>query len=295
MTDSGGLEVEKLDFHDMTLYWLEGGVVSFDGGAIFGVVPKPLWSRKYPANEHNQIENATDPILIQYCNKNYLIDTGIGNGKLTDKQKRNFGVREESRISESLKALELTEEDIDVVLMTHMHFDHACGLSRWEGDKLVSTFPNATIYVNETEWNEVRHPNSRSISTYWKDNWEPVQDQVITYKDSCRPAKGIELIHTGGHSDGHAIIRLTQQNRTLLHMADIMATHAHQNPLWVMAYDDYPMDALSAKQKWMKEAYDANAAFIFYHDAYYRMIQWDKDGKEVTACLSRSKENYISY
>ncbi|WP_423190531.1 YtnP family quorum-quenching lactonase [Alkalibacterium sp. f15] len=289
----GVKSLDKLIFHDMKLYWLEGGVVSFDGGAIFGVVPKPLWSKRYPANEFNQIEQATDPILIQYCNKNYLIDTGIGNGKFTDKKKRNFGVREESKVKENLTEFELTEEEIDVVLMTHMHFDHASGLTRFENGKFVSVFPNAEIYVNEKEWDEVRDPNSRSKSTYWKENWKAIHDQVITYKEKCEPAKGIEMIHTGGHSDGHAIIRLTQNNETLIHMADIMSTHAHQNPLWVMAYDDYPMDALFAKEKWMKEAYENNYAFIFYHDAYYRMIKWDNEGKEIVSSLGRSKEKYI--
>lgn len=184
--------MDNLEFHDMRIYWLEGGVVSFDGGAIFGVVPKPLWSKRYPANDLNQIENATDPILIQYCNKNHLIDTGIGNGNLTEKQKRNFGVREESKVKENLAELELTEEDIDVILMTHMHFDHASGLTRIENGKYVSVFPNAAIYVNETEWEEVRNPNIRSISTYWKENWEPIQDQVITFKERCEPTEGLD-------------------------------------------------------------------------------------------------------
>lgn len=289
----GGKRLDKLTFHDMTLHWLDGGVVSFDGGAIFGVVPKPLWTRKYPVNEKNQIENATEPILIQYKEKHYLIDTGIGKGKLTEKQKRNFGVREESRIEENLQELGLAPEDIDVVLMTHMHFDHASGLTRYEGGQLIPAFPNAVIYVNETEWQEVRNPNIRSQSTYWKQNWEPVQEQVTTFKDRFEPVPGIEMIHTGGHSAGHSVIRLTQNGETLMHMADIMALHAHQNPLWVMAYDDYPMDSIFAKEKWMKQAYADRYKFIFYHDAFYRMIQWDESGEEVMDSLKRSKERYI--
>lgn len=285
--------MDKLLFHDMTLYWLDGGVVSFDGGAIFGVVPKPLWTRKYPVNEKNQIENATEPILIQYKDKNYLIDTGIGNGKLTQKQKRNFGVREESQVEKNLQELNLTPGDIDVVLMTHMHFDHASGLTRYEGDKLVSAFPNAVIYMSEIEWEEVRNPNIRSKSSYWKQNWEPIRHQVVTFKDHFEPAPGIEMIHTGGHSAGHAVIRLTQNGATLMHMADIMAMHAHQNPLWVMAYDDYPMDSIFAKEEWMKEAYENQYKFIFYHDACYRMIQWDEEGKEVIDSLKRTKKRYI--
>jgi len=273
----------------MTLFWLDGGVVSFDGGAIFGVVPKPLWNKKYPSNEKNQITHATEPILIQYEGKNYLIDTGIGKDKLTDKQKRNFGVQEESCIEENLRELGLTPADIDVVLMTHMHFDHASGLTRYANGELVPTYPNAVIYMTETEWDDVRHPNIRSRSSYWKQNWEAVQEQVVTFEQELEIVPGIDMYHTGGHSDGHAVVKFSQNGETLMHMADIMASSAHQNPLWVMAYDDYPMDSVYAKESWMKEAYANDYKFIFYHDAYYRMIQWDSEGKEVVDCLKRSK------
>lgn len=278
----------------MTLYWLEGGVVSFDGGAIFGVVPKGLWTRRYPVNDKNQIENATDPILIRYKNKRILIDSGIGQGKFTEKQKRNFGVREESKVTDQLKTLDLKPEDIDMILMTHMHFDHASGLTRYENDELVSVFPNAAIYINEIEWDEMRQPNSRSKSTYWKENWEAIQEQVIPYSQSIEPIEGIEMSHTGGHSAGHAIIKLKQQGDTLIHMADIMPTHAHQNPLWVMAYDDYPMDSIVKKEQLMKEAYENQYGFIFYHDAYYRMIKWDESGQDMIKSIERSKKKYIN-
>ncbi|WP_423190235.1 YtnP family quorum-quenching lactonase [Alkalibacterium sp. f15] len=281
--------MDTLTFHDMTLYWLDGGVVSFDGGAIFGVVPKPLWNKKYPANEKNQITHATEPILIQYQGKNLLIDTGIGIDKLTEKQKRNFGVQEESRIEGNLNELGLSMNDIDVILMTHMHFDHASGLTRYDNGELVSTYPNAVIYMAETEWEEVRHPNIRSRSTYWRQNWEAIQDQVVTFEKELEVVPGINMYHTGGHSNGHAVVKLTQDGETVMHMADIMASSAHQNPLWVMAYDDYPMDSVYAKVKWMKQAYQDNYKFIFYHDAYYRMIQWDENGKEIVDHLRRSK------
>ena len=287
--------MDQLQFHNMQLTWLDGGVTSLDGGAMFGVVPKPLWSRKYPSNEINQIELACEPILIQFDGKNYLIDSGVGFNKLTEKQLRNYGVTEESTVFESLKKLGLTAADIDVILMTHMHFDHAGGLTHWEGETLVSSFPNAKIYTTEVEWNEMLNPNIRSRNTYWKENWEPIQHQVETFTGSITITPGIEMIHTGGHSDGHAIIKLTQNGETMLHMADIMATHAHQNPLWVMAYDDYPMTSVFAKEKIMKEALANHYKFIFYHDAYYRMIQWSSDGKEVVSSLKRTKEAKIKF
>lgn len=293
MEDLGDGLMDRFEFHNMTLTWLEGGVTALDGGAMFGVVPKALWSRKYPVNELNQIELPCSPMLLQYEGKNYLIDTGVGAGKLTDKQLRNFGVSEESTIEQSLAELDMTPDDIDAILMTHMHFDHAGGLTKWQGDQLVPVFPNADIFVTQTEWDEMRQPNMRSKNTYWKENWEPVQHLVKPYDGELTVAPGITMIHTGGHSDGHAVIRLEQNGEVALHMADIMPTHAHQNPLWVLAYDDYPMTSVFAKEKLMKEALANNYRFIFYHDAYYRMIQWDATGKEMTDSLKRSKEALI--
>ena len=287
--------MDQLLFHNMKLTWLNGGVTALDGGAMFGVVPKALWSRKYPVNDKNQIELACEPILVQYEGKNYVIDTGVGFGKLNEKQLRNYGVSQESTIFDSLQELGLTASDIDAVLMTHMHFDHAGGLTYWEGEQLVPTFPNATIYVTQAEWDEMRHPNIRSRNTYWKENWEPVQHLVKTYEGEMEVAPGVKLIHTGGHSEGHAIIRLEQNGEVLLHMADIMPTHAHQNPLWVMAYDDYPMTSVFAKERIMKEALENGYKFIFYHDAYYRMVQWDTSGKEVVDSLKRSTKAEIQF
>lgn len=274
--------MEKLELTNIRFTWLKGGVTHLDGGAMFGVVPKPLWSRKYEVNDKNQIELRTDPILIQADGKNYLVDSGIGNGKLTDKQKRNFGVDEESELEQSLEAMGLSPLDIDYVLMTHMHYDHANGLTKEQNGEFVSVFPNATIVSSEVEWDEMRNPNIRSKATYWKENWEPIQEQVVTFKEEWNHGP-FKMVHTGGHSDGHSIIIIEDEEETVVHMADLMATHAHQNVLWVMAYDDYPMDSIAGKQKWMKFAQERNAWFTFYHDAVYRAIKLDENGAITTA------------
>lgn len=285
----GGERMEQLVIGDITLTWLNGGVTHLDGGAMFGVVPKPLWSKKYPHNEKNQIELRTDPILVKAGSKNILIESGIGNGKLTDKLKRNFGVLEESSIDKSLAELGLTTSDIDIVLMTHLHFDHACGLTKWENEKLVATFENAIIYATDVEWKEMQNPNIRSKATYWRDNWEAIEHQVNTFTDKLEVVPGITMIHTGGHSDGHSIILLESQNEQAIHMADIMPTHAHQNVLWVLAYDDYPMKSIEQKQKWMGEGLVKEAWYIFYHDALYRAIKWNQSG-EIIDSLKRIRE-----
>lgn len=286
--NDGGIGLETLQLKTVKLTWLNGGVNHLDGGAMFGVVPKALWEKKYPCNEKNQIELRTDPILIQMDGLNLLVDAGIGNGKLTEKQKRNYGANEESKIGESLGILGLSTSDIDYVLMTHLHFDHACGLTTMKDGQYVSVFQKAKIIVNEIEWNEMREPNIRSKNTYWKENWEAIQEQVEVFNKEWSLGK-VKLIHTGGHSDGHSIIVIEEENETIVHMADIMPTHAHQNVLWVMAYDDYPMESIAAKQKWLQYGLDKKAWFTFYHDCYYRAVKWNLEGKVVDS-LDRLKQ-----
>lgn len=266
---------------ELQFTWLRGGISQLDGGAMFGVVPKPLWSKRYPVNERNQIPLRADPILVEVQGKRVLIETGLGNGRLSEKQKRNFGLLEESQVVESLASKGLTPADIDIVIMTHMHYDHANGLVTWQGDKLVPTFPNAVIYVQEQEWAEMREPNIRSRNTYWEENWRPVQHLVQTYGESHDLLPGITLHHTGGHSQGHAIVRMESEGQLVLHLADILPTHAHQNPLWVMAYDDYPMTSIFAKEKWIKGGMEQGAWFTFYHDHLYRAVKWNEQGELV--------------
>lgn len=270
--------MERLQVGKATLTWLNGGVNFLDGGAMFGVVPKPLWSRKYPVNEKNQIELRTDPILLQLDGKNYLIDTGMGNGKLSEKQMRNFGVLEESNLESSLEKLHLTVADIDCILMSHLHFDHACGLTKKLGDEYVSVFPDVPIITSSIEWKEMRNPNIRSINTYWPMNWESIQEQVKTFEDEIHITDELKMIHTGGHSDGHSIVVFEDGENCFIHMADIMATHGHQNKLWAMAYDDYPVTSVHEKEKWMEYGYERKAWYTFYHDAYYRALQYDESG-----------------
>ncbi|MBL4951917.1 MBL fold metallo-hydrolase [Neobacillus sp. OS1-32] len=279
--------MDTLKIGNVSLTWLSGGVTNLDGGAMFGVVPKSLWSKKYPANEKNQIELPTDPILVQFDGKNILIESGLGNGKLTEKQLRNYGVTKESELDVSLQSIGLDSTKIDYVLMTHLHFDHACGLTKPGNGEFVSVFPNAKIITSKIEWDEMRQPNIRSKNTYWKENWEAIESQVETFEENWSFGP-IRMIHTGGHSNGHSIVIIEDGGEMAIHMADIMATHAHQNVLWVMAYDDYPMDSIAAKAKWQPFAVEKQAWFTFYHDAFYRAVKWGPDGQMMES-VKRSK------
>jgi len=282
----GGRRVETVKIGGVTVTWLSGGVTNLDGGAMFGVVPKGLWSKKYPSNERNQIELPTDPMFIQMDGKNFLVETGIGKGKLSEKQLRNFGVTKESELDESLDKLGLHAEDIDYVLMTHLHFDHAGGLTKLENGHYVSAFPNAKIITSQVEWDEMRNPNIRSKNTYWKENWEAIEAQVVPFEEKWNLG-ALTMVHTSGHSNGHSILFIEDRGELLIHMADLMATHVHQPVLWVMAYDDYPMTSIAAKEKWIPYGLHKNAWFSFYHDAFYRAVKWDSEGKQIVESIKR--------
>lgn len=287
-----GVKMEQLHVGRATLTWLNGGVNFLDAGAMFGVVPKVLWSQRYPYDEEtNLIELRTDPILLQIDGKNFLIDTGMGNGKLTAKQIRNFGVLEESSIKRSLEKIDLTTQDIDAIIMTHLHFDHACGLTKPHGDTYIPVFENTPIYTSAVEWNEMKHPNIRSVNTYWKMNWEPIEDQVKTFHDEMEIVEGLKLIHTGGHSEGHSILVFEDGDDCFIHMADLMPTHGHQNKLWALAYDDYPVTSVHQKEKWMDYGYKKEAWYTFYHDAYYRALKFNTKGEKI-AEVKRKRYSY---
>lgn len=290
------MELQSYIFGQMTLTWLRGADKYTDAGTLFGPVPKAVWSRFYPATEDGLLFDLTDPILISYEGRHYLIDASLGTDKLDAKQRRNLGVLTETRLLESLAELGLTGEDIDVVLMTHMHNDHAGGLSHLKDGQIVPSFPKATIYVSQIEWDEVRNPNPRTRGTYLKDNWEPIAHQVVTFEEEVVLCDGqIELRRTGGHSQGHSIVLLHQRGETMIHMADLLLTHAHRNPLWVGAVDDYPMDSIAAKTYWMNKAYEEGYKFFFYHDPFYAVLQFDQRGQGVVECVPRIRPAFVPF
>ena len=272
-----------LKIGDLKVGWLKGGYNHLDGGAMFGAVPKVLWSRKYPCNEKNQIPLPTDPVIIIDRENVILIDTGLGNGKYTEKQIRNLGIEKESSIIESLKSRDLKVDDVTHILMTHMHSDHAAGLTRYDDVTEVgeSVFKNAKIYVQEKEWHEMQNPTVRSISTYFEKNYKGIEKQVVTFKEEIEITDCIKMIHTGGHSIGHSIVSINSNNEKMYHFGDILPTHAHLNPLWVMAYDDYPMDSIYKKQYWMERAKKEQAWCTFYHDDVYHAIKWNELGEAI--------------
>lgn len=288
--------MDRLKHGDMTLTWLPTSISITDGGPIFGVVNKKEWTNYYPANENYDIELHQSPILIQYRDKNYLIDVGYDTSKFTDLKRRTSDIVSETLIDESLAQVGLTPADIDAILITHMHDGHASGLTRKnEAGDFVPVFPNALIYISDLEWGEVTHPNIRSKGLYMQETWEPVIGKVRVFTDGIIVAPGIEMIHIGGHSRGMCMVKLTQGQEVAIHLSDLLYTVAAMNPLWITAFDDYPMEGIRIKQKWLNEAFSKGYKFIFYHDAYYCMLQFDSDGRKIIDSLERSGPHIIPW
>lgn len=265
---------------DFELTWLSGGRFELDGGAMFGVVPKVLWQKKYPVDAENYIPILASPILVKTPQALVLIESGLGN-KLTDKQKKIFRVREEWALLSDLKALGIDRHDIDFVLLTHYDFDHAGGVvMQGDGGGQELTFPKAKHVLQKIEWDDVLHPNIRNINTYWPINNELVKGHgnLELVEGDVEVVPGIRLAHTAGHNNGHQVVQMESRGEKALHLADLLPTHAHSNPLWVMAYDNYPMDAIAEKEAWMRKGIAENAWFTFYHDATMLACRFDTEG-----------------
>ncbi len=268
---------------DLELTWLNGGTFELDGGTMFGVVPKVLWQKKYPPVEDNYIPLTAWPILVRTPQALVLIESGIGN-KLTDKQKKIYRIKEDWSVPQELKQLGIGREDIDVVVLTHYDFDHAGGVIMQEQDGTPGlTFPKAKHILQKKEWHDVLNPNIRTINTYWPLNNELMRTSpnLVLVEGRYEVAPGISVVHTGGHNGGHQIVEMASRGEKALHLGDLLPTHAHANPLWVMAYDNFPMEAIAAKEQWMKHGVAEGAWFTFYHDPFMTACKYD-DGGNVT-------------
>ncbi len=273
---------------DFELYWLEGGVFEIDGGSMFGVVPRVLWQKKCPATDDNYVTLADSAILVRTGHENILIETGLGN-KLTEKQKKIFRLRREWCIPDELLELGMTREDIDHVILTHCDFDHAAGITMMNGSGEVElTFPRATYYMQRMEWEDVCSPNRRSASSYWPVNFKGLVEgkNLFLVDGEHEVASGIHVERTGGHTRGHQVVRLSSNGRRALHMGDLLPTTAYSNPLWITAYDNFPLDSVAVKEKLLKEVVDENMWLIFYHDPDILACRFDEKGEVIDAFRS---------
>ena len=273
-----------LDLGGVTIHWLGGGEFHLDGGTMFGAVPKVLWEKRYPPTRGNCIPLRNAPLLVQADGRRLLIDTGLGD-KLDDRQLAMFQVSAPWRVEEDLAALGLGPEDIDYVILTHLDFDHAGGVTRRGPDGPRLTFPRARHVVQDREWADFRRPNRRSAHTYFAWNMAGVEEAGLLHlvDGEAMVAPGVRVRLSGGHTRGHQVVEIRGENAMAVHLGDVLPTHAHSNPLWIMAYDNFPLEIIEVKAALLDEYRDGGAWFTFYHDQGYQACRFDDRGRVTEA------------
>jgi len=246
---------------------LSDGFFSLDGGAMFGVVPKALWQRRTPADDRNRIRMGMRPLLVRAGRLRVLIDAGIGD-KMSEKDVDIYAIDRREHLDHALAGAGLTAADIDVVIATHLHFDHAGGFTARADGALRPRFPRARYVVREGEWNDATHPHERNRASYLPENFLPLQDAgVIDFvKEDGDVLPGLSVWRTGGHTMHHQIVRIESEGQTAIFAADLIPTTAHVDLPWIMAYDLYPMDTLGYKRHFLREAIEREYVIFFEHD-----------------------------
>ena len=256
-----------MTFGELELIPLSDGAFALDGGAMFGVVPKPLWERRAPADLRNRIRLGLRPLLVRMAGHTVLIDAGIGD-KMGAKEQDIYSIDRSATLDQSLSASGIGPEAIDVVITTHLHFDHVGALTRREGDHLVPRFPAARHVVRRQEWEDATHPHERNRASYLSDNFLPLASAgLVDFIDAdTEVLPGIRVYRTGGHTAHHQLVRIDSAGRTAVFVADLIPTIAHVDPAWIMGYDLYPMDTLTYKKAFLKEAIAGEYVIFFEHE-----------------------------
>ncbi|MDH4318369.1 MAG: MBL fold metallo-hydrolase [Desulfobulbaceae bacterium] len=274
-----------LDLGGVSIDWLCGGHFELDGGTMFGAVPKILWQKKCPADTNNYVKLPNSPLLVRTPGINCIIDSGIGN-KLTAKQQQIFLVYRAWDLPGELARFGLTREDINLVILTHCDFDHAGGIVM-HGDRGEPqlTFPNARHVIQKKEWEDVLHPNIRSVHAYWPENFTGLAQShllhLVDEEEQLHPR--IRVVRTGGHTRGHQLIEISGSRHGAVHLGDLLPSHAHSNPLWISSYDNFPLEAVEQKQHFLDLYRKSDFFFTFYHDFLMQACRFDPNGEPISS------------
>jgi glyoxylase-like metal-dependent hydrolase (beta-lactamase superfamily II) len=257
---------------NLRIHAIEAGLQWLDGGAMFGVVPRPLWQKRIAPDERHRIPLALRCLLIEAPEALVLVDTGIGN-KENDKFKSIYGVANEgspTRLEDGIRAAGFTPDDLDLVVLTHLHFDHAGGNTmRRDDDRIVPAFPNATYVINEHEFEFAHRNNPRIRASYLPANYDPVAEAGLVrfVRSGETVTRGVELLGTPGHTPHHMSVVVDGEGEKACFLADVCPTAAHVPLPWIMGYDLEPLVTLDSKQGLWQQAREEDWLLIFEHDA----------------------------
>lgn len=265
------------------LFTINSGFFSLDGGAMFGVIPRPLWERTNPPDSRNRIRLATRSLLLKSPSANILIDNGMGN-KSDEKSKDIYNIDQDNySLEKSLAGIGLHKEDITAVILTHLHFDHCGGSTEYDNGRLVPAFPNAKYYVSRKNYDWAVEATERDKASYLKENFVPLAEEgVLTFLNGNTFDDGIELIEMNGHTFGMNLVKISDSSNTLLYCADLLPCRAHVPLPYIMGYDLQPLVTLDEKKKILSAAADEGWILFFEHDpdtAAARTVRTEKGFK----------------
>jgi glyoxylase-like metal-dependent hydrolase (beta-lactamase superfamily II) len=266
---------------------IETGRFMLDGGAMFGVVPKTLWSRAIPADEKNRIPMAMRCLLLRSSatGKIYLIDNGCGT-KFDEKMSAIYALDyEHSNLERSLQQAGVKPEEITDIIFSHLHFDHCGGTTRYNSSgEIEHVFQNAVYHVNRRHWGTATSPNDREKASFLRDNIQPLaeSDRLNRIDDNHEFEPGLKVMHSEGHTVAQQLPVITGNGKTLIFTADLLPTHAHVPLPWVMGYDMEPLKTLSEKKAFLERMANDGSYLFLEHDADCEIITIsNEDGKYV--------------
>lgn len=252
----------------MKLHVIEAGTLKLDGGAMFGVVPKTLWSKQYPPDENNLCTWTMRCLLVETEDRLILIDNGMGS-KQSDKFFSHYQPQGDG-IVQALRKKGFEPEDITDNFLTHLHFDHCGGGVQWNANRTgyELTFPNATYWSHKKQWEHAMNPNAREKASFLKENLKPMKESgqlsLLDGVEELLPSFTYRLVH--GHTESQMLPQLIYNGRTLIYMADLLPSHVHVPLPWVMAYDIRPLETFKEKEVFLTEAAEKEYILFFEHD-----------------------------
>ena len=247
---------------------VNSGYLGLDGGAMFGIIPKPLWVKTNPADEANRIKLATRNLLLESDSKKILIDTGMGE-KWDEKSRKIYDINQhENSLLKSLEELNLKPDDITDVILTHLHFDHTGGSTKYENGKIIPSFANAKYYVQRKHYDWAVNPSIKDKGSFIKENFVPLHEEgVLEFIDGENYFDDeIQFIVTNGHTYSQQLIKISDSTNTVLYCCDLLPTASHIPLPYVMGYDIQPLITIEEKKKILGKAVEENWKLFFEHD-----------------------------